>query len=79
MGQEQRPCDRILKVVPGWRGGVSIMCPSPGALASGPAVISCRRRYHCPSSGTLLTVLGMALVPRAAFGVAMLTRFGCVF
>jgi hypothetical protein len=41
----------------------TILCPSPGALASGPAVISCRRRYHCPSSGALVTGLGTAVGP----------------
>jgi hypothetical protein len=30
------------------------MCRSPEALALGPAVMPCRRRYHCPSFGCLL-------------------------
>ena len=34
---------------------------------------ACRRRYHCPVPGALLTGLVAALGPRAAFGVAMLT------
>lgn len=34
-----------------------------GHSPSGPAVISCRRRYHCPSSGALLTGLGTAVGP----------------
>ena len=30
------------------------MCRSPEALALGAAVISCRRRYHCPERGCLV-------------------------
>jgi hypothetical protein len=39
------------------------MSRSPEALASGPAVISFRRRYHCPSAGAFLTGLATAVGP----------------
>jgi hypothetical protein len=38
----------------------AIMCRSPEALALGLAVISFRRRYHCPSFVCLLTGLATA-------------------
>jgi hypothetical protein len=48
------------------------MSPSPGAV--GPGSRRRRRRYADPPAAALLTGLGAALGPRAAFGVAMLTR-----
>ena len=36
------------------RSLAQIMCRSPEALALGAAVISCRRRYHCPERGCLV-------------------------
>jgi hypothetical protein len=54
----------------------AFMSRSPEALASGPAVISFRRRYHCPSAGAFLTGLATAVGPasRRGFRVgAMLT------
>jgi hypothetical protein len=41
----------------------AIMSRSPEALALGPAVISFRRRYHCPSAGAFLTGLATAVGP----------------
>src|ERR1700736_6606343 len=52
------------------------MSPSPGAV--GPGSRRRRRRYADPPAAALLTGLGAALGPRAAFGVAMLTRTGCL-
>jgi hypothetical protein len=52
------------------------MSPSPGAV--GPGSRRRRRRYADPPAAALLTGLGAALGPRAAFGVAMLTRPGCL-
>src|SRR5450755_4756484 len=52
------------------------MSPSPGAV--GPGSRRRRRRYVDPPAAALLTGLGAALGPRAAFGVAMLTRTGCL-
>jgi hypothetical protein len=52
------------------------MSPSPGAV--GPGSRRTRRRYADPPAAALLTGLGAALGSRAAFGVAMLTRPGCL-
>ena len=54
----------------------AIMSRSPEALALGPAVISFRRRYHCPSAGAFLTGLATAVGPASRRGSrvgAMLT------
>jgi len=54
----------------------AIMSRSPEALALGPAVISFRRRYHCPSAGAFLTGLATAVDPASRRGSrvgAMLT------
>jgi hypothetical protein len=52
------------------------MSTSPGAV--GPGSRRRRRRYADPPAAALFTGLGAALGPRAAFGVAMLTRTGCL-
>ena len=71
----------------------AIMSRSPEALALGPAVISFRRRYHCPSAGAFLTGLATAVGPasrRSSRVGTMLTllrlpfflpalRFGTIF
>jgi hypothetical protein len=50
----------------------------PLAGAVGPGSRRRRRRYADPPAAALLTGLGAALGPHAAFGVAMLTRTGCL-
>jgi hypothetical protein len=58
------------------RSREDFMSPSPGAV--GPGSRRRRRRYADPPAAALLTGLGAALGPGAAFGVAMLTRPGCL-